>query len=522
MESVFLNGGVIGSTMDFTSNEKYIVGQTQGYLRPSLVGVQTYNRAGSTSATSIPFNLVGGISTAPQPGDIVILVIALGAVGTTLMSPPAGYTQVAHFASNDTYDSILYVGYKIMGSTVDSTFPIPSSLSTANSQMALIFVCRGVDSNTPMDVTRTTAAGANGRLATPPAITPVTENAIIIGIGATAYAGTVYPFSSVGNLTGGVYTTGSDTYDGALAAGYHEWVSGTFTPTSFSIIGSTASDSWAAVSIALRPALVDVPVYGNYKNSGVWGLQSTLEAANKNIPNNIPGLQLWLDATDSSSLTYYSGNNIYSWKDKKNNVVYTTSSASIPTLTSANGLSKPAVTFPNNTISYMMTSVPLPISTPQTIFFVAAWYNVISGYRSLGILTNSTSNALQGATGAPYAVLYTSTGAVGKPQIYTSAGGYADTTTGVAEDDASIVEVIFNTTINTSEFTIDGIEAVKSAVQVGAVPSTTSYTTIGSSDTLYRAGGAFGEILIYEGVLTTEQRLTIRKYLQAKWGANPL
>jgi hypothetical protein len=521
MESVFLNGGMIGATLDFTSVERYVVGQNQQYLRPILVGSQTYNRAGSTSATNVTFALTGGINSTPQAGDIVILAMALGANLTTFPSTPSGYTIITQVSANDTYDSVLNVSYKVMGSTPDTTFPVPSALSTSNSQMMIVYVWRGADASTPLDVTTQTSSGINGRLAVPPPITPVTENAIIMSIGATAYSGTVYAFSAGGNLTGFVSTSGSDTYDGALGVGYNEWVSGTFTPTAFSITGSTTNDSWTGVSLALKPALTTVPVYGNYKNSGIWSLQSAIEAANKNIPNNVPGLQLWMDANDSATLTFSSGNSISSWKDKKNGVVYTTGSASIPTLTTVNGLIKPAVAFPSATVSYLKTATPTTISTPQTIFFVASWYTV-SGYKSIGILSADTTTALQSATGVPYAVLFTSTGLNGLPQIATSSTAYSyAASNGVVEGDASIVEMIFNTNTTTSSFAIDGVTVTPTSAS-GASPSTLGYRVIGTSDTRYTAGGAFGEILVYEGILTAEQRFTIRKYLQAKWGTNPL
>lgn len=295
MQSVFLNGGMIGVTLDYGSTEQYIIGTNQQRVRPTLVGQQVYNRSGSTTALNISFNLSGGTGTLPQTGDIVILAIALGAGTTTLMSAPSGYTQLARFAASDTNDSVLYVGYQIMGSTPDTTFPVPSSLSTSNSQMVIVSVWRGVDQTTPIDVSTATATGTNSRLADPPAITPVTENAIIIGIGATAYAGTVYSFSAGGSLSSFVSISGSDTYDGALGLGHHEWVSSTFDPTAFSITGTTSSDSWTAVTLTLRPALLDVPIYGNYKNSGVWGLPAVFEYYY--VASVSPGQELFTTST---------------------------------------------------------------------------------------------------------------------------------------------------------------------------------------------------------------------------------
>lgn len=274
MEPYTRNGGIIGKYKKYGTSVTPIVGTTQVRSRPTLVGSQAYNRSGSTTAVNVTFSLTGGTNTTPQAGDLVVLAIALGAAATTLMTAPAGYTQIAMFASNDTYDSVLYVGYKVMGATPDTTFPIPSALSTSNSQMAVVFVWRNFDASSPLDVTSTVATGVNSRLADPPSITPVTSLSVIMAIGACAYSGTVVSFTNA-TLTGFVSTGGSDTYDGALGAGYFNWTSGTYDPSAFSITGSTTSDSWTALTLAIRGKLVDTPIYGNKENTGIWDLATT-------------------------------------------------------------------------------------------------------------------------------------------------------------------------------------------------------------------------------------------------------
>lgn len=276
MESVYLNGGMIGAALDLDTTERYVISTTQERLRPIFVGSQGYARLGSTSATTVSFSLTGGSSTTPAAGDIVILSIAIGAASTTLISAPAGYTQLALFAASDTYDSVLYVGYKIMTSTPDTTFPIPSSLSTSNAQVANVFVWRNIDSGTPIDVATVTATGANSTNANPPSITPTTTNAIIMGIGAAGHVNGTTNFSS-SNLSGFISNGANDTYDASLGAGYYLWDSGSFDPAAFTMT-STTSDSWTAVTLAIRPSLTDVPVYGNLKNSGIWNIQSVFNS----------------------------------------------------------------------------------------------------------------------------------------------------------------------------------------------------------------------------------------------------
>jgi hypothetical protein len=278
MESVFYNGGMIGKTLDFGTTERYIISTSQQRVRPTFVGSQSFGRAGSTSSTNVGFALSDGTGeTVPQAGDLVLLTIAHGAETTTLMTAPSGYTQLARFAISDSNDTVMYVGYKIMGVTPDTTFPVVSSLSTANAQTAIVFVFRGVDATTPIDVTTTTATGTNGRQANPPAITPVTTNSTVVAIGAGAHTATSVNYTTA-DLTKFKTLFSTDTYDIVHGVGYFEWTSGTYDPVAFSTSSSSTSDSWCAATVALRPALADVPVYGNFKNSGIWNLQSAFDA----------------------------------------------------------------------------------------------------------------------------------------------------------------------------------------------------------------------------------------------------
>lgn len=287
MESVLYNGSMLGVTLDFSSTEQYVVGTTQTRPAPIFVGSQTYTRGGSTTDTAVTFALTGGVSTTPQAGDFVVLSIAIGQTGST--SAPqgiTGYTTLGQVVGADTYDAGLYVGTKVMGSTPDTTFPVRSSYSIENAQAAVVFVWRNVEA---LDVTSTTASGANSRAANPPAITPVTENSIIMAVGAAAHVGGAVNYTNT-ELQGFRSAAGSDTYDVSLGAGYVNWTSGAFDPAAFTISGSTTSDSWAALTLALKPVLIETPVYGNYKNSGIWNLQSAFQALYESMSPSAPSL----------------------------------------------------------------------------------------------------------------------------------------------------------------------------------------------------------------------------------------
>jgi hypothetical protein len=283
MQSVFLNGGMIGTTLDFGSADQYILSTSQQRVRPTFVGNQFFGRSGSTSSTTVGFALSAGTGeTVPQAGDLVLLTIAHGAAETTLMIGPTDYTQLARISVSDTNDTVLYVGYKIMGPTPDTTFPVVSSLSTSNAQTAIVFVFRGVDPTNPIDVTTTTATGANSRLANPPAITPITQNATVVAIGAGGHTASSVNYTTT-DLTNFKTLFSTDTYDIVHGAGYFEWTSGAADPAAFGTTNDSTSDSWCSATVALRPALVDVPVYGNFKKSGIWLLQAAYENSVANL-----------------------------------------------------------------------------------------------------------------------------------------------------------------------------------------------------------------------------------------------
>jgi hypothetical protein len=293
---------MIGTTLDFGDTDRYVLVESLVRNRPVLVGSQTYSRAGSTLTVTINFSLTGGTNTTPQAGDIVVLCYSVGSTVAATPQAPAGYTTIAAITRNDTYDVALYVGYKVMGATPDTTFQIPTSSSADNAQAAAVFVWRGVEG---LDVTSVTAVGIDGRAANPPAITPVTENSVIMAIGASGHVGGSTPVYTSSDLTGFRTIGANDTYDTTIGAGYFNWVSGTFDPAAFAIGGSTTSDAWAAVTLALRPILVNESIYGNYKNSGVWDIRSLFEQR-ASLPQATPEYTVFaggISTVDSTNLT---------------------------------------------------------------------------------------------------------------------------------------------------------------------------------------------------------------------------
>ena len=158
--------------------------------------------------------------------------------------------ELADLFANDTNDTNLWVGYAKQGATVDTSITI-SVTSGTNDYVAHILQYRGVDTTTPIDVTTTTATGINGDSANPPSLTPVTAGAEIVVVYAAAQ-GTLTAWTAPTDVDNFVQTASTD--KGRLATADKNWTSGAFDPAALTGGTGNAADSWAAVTLALRPA----------------------------------------------------------------------------------------------------------------------------------------------------------------------------------------------------------------------------------------------------------------------------
>lgn len=191
-----------------------------------------------------------------QQNDLVVVGFHLAsntdrAIGVNT----AGYAEEAELFANDTYDANLSVSWKIMGATPDSDVTVGGPGSSTHPARIVIRAYRGVDTTTPMDVTRTTATGINGLLVDPPSITPTTSGSMITvwGVGAAKAAAlsTPYASSDLASFSSGLM---SNFYDLAWGVGHKDWTSGAFDAAAWTGTESTTTDSWACIVLALRPA----------------------------------------------------------------------------------------------------------------------------------------------------------------------------------------------------------------------------------------------------------------------------
>jgi len=229
-------------------------------LAINYVGGRTAGFVGSVSTAvtvAIDSGLTGGSGSGVSTGDLVIVTVGYGTNGGTpspAVTTPSGYSTLTVQRDNSgTYDTTHQVSYKFMGATPDTSVNIPPSTSGQWGGSYTIQVFSGVDQTTPLDVTSVYATGTGTARANPPAITPTTVGAWIVAMGSGAdTTGAVYTSS---DLSGFLSSVGSDNIDSMTGAGYYSsWTSGAFDPAQFAGGTTSASDSWVATTLALRPA----------------------------------------------------------------------------------------------------------------------------------------------------------------------------------------------------------------------------------------------------------------------------
>lgn len=274
----FDNGGFIGRTANYNDTFKYVITPEETSLATlSYVGGKTESGVGTTSNITISLTgLSGGTNSSPSAGDMVIIAVEL--CGTTNKDfRLSNYTRIADLYFNDTEDTNLFVGYRFMLSTPDTTAILRSgSRSTSDAYAIAVQVWRNVDKMFPLDVAPVTRVQGNTAIPDPNSITPITTGAQIIVAAGAAHDTGVNTFTA--SYLSNFLTVGADdTNDATVGMGNVAWTSGTYDPAEWTFGGSdSVSYSTSSVVFALRPKTVvdEEEVLGNQKNSGIWSLNS--------------------------------------------------------------------------------------------------------------------------------------------------------------------------------------------------------------------------------------------------------
>lgn len=223
----------------------------------TFVGYATATGDGSSTPVVSLTSLTGGAGSAALENDVVVAYEhhagAFSAADNGIST--SGYTTVADLYEPGTSfrRSGLEVGIKRMGATPDTQVTFSGNGNSLHAMTAGVLVFRGVHATTPQDVTATTATGTGTTNPNPPAITPVTTGAVIVAMGGGASSTTAGTLAS-SDLTGLVATAQGNTIASASGMGRKAWTGGAFDPSAWTGGGDNSVNTWAAATLALRPA----------------------------------------------------------------------------------------------------------------------------------------------------------------------------------------------------------------------------------------------------------------------------
>lgn len=281
------------------------------YKTLSYVGGKTVSIAGTSNDYTVSLtDLSGGTNTSPQTGDVVIVAAAFG-FNTNQVYNISAYTQIADlFVNNDggstSSDTNLFVGYKVMGPTPDTSVTfVGGSFDDRVAISVAVHVWRNANPNSPIDITSVTNITAISNISPPfSPITPVTPGAQIVAIAGGNHNKNpatlpVYTSSLSNFLSSAANDSDSDSI---IGIGSFSWTSGTYTATTWgSTLDSPATNtSSASVVLALRPDfkrnaevdLTNIPstykeisILGNVLTSSVGSRQFTWDSSIVRVSN---------------------------------------------------------------------------------------------------------------------------------------------------------------------------------------------------------------------------------------------
>lgn len=229
----------------------------------TFVGYAKITGTGASMTIDLTTLLTDVGSPAPPGGailkDDVIFVLAGWATSSTNVDVQVtGYTEIDDLFAGTTRAVNLAVAWKAMGATPDTSITTNASNSAGNGSAALALVYRYVDPTTPLDVAYVSgthsATAAGNALANSPPITPVSPGAFIVSYVAATGDTTPASLTISGMTKYGEAGMGGTSRGYRLAAAHKtDWVSGAFDPPAWTTSESAASDSWAALTLALKP-----------------------------------------------------------------------------------------------------------------------------------------------------------------------------------------------------------------------------------------------------------------------------
>ena len=191
----------------------------------------------------------GGSRSSLSQNDIVLVGLFGSGTNATSSEDGSTWTQIFDLWANDTSDTNLHLWGKRMGATPDTsvTFTLTNTYWTS-----FAVAISGADTTTWEDVTATTATGTNSGRPNPPAITPVTTDAMAFFCGSAAGNNNVNNF--VSSDLSDFNTGGPNSYARCGYGFLYNWSSGALDPAGWTGGSTSTQNSWCAGAVAIRPA----------------------------------------------------------------------------------------------------------------------------------------------------------------------------------------------------------------------------------------------------------------------------
>ena len=213
-------------------------------------------------------------------------------------------------------------------------------------------------------------------------------------------------------------------------------------------------------------------------------------------------LKLWLDASDTLTITHSTGD-VTAWRDKSGNGNNATTSVGFPRTGDSTRNGK-------NVIDFTSDQMTLP----------AALYTIPNGANTLFVVSKRTSE-----TGLITTTVSMSTGATNQFfHIYSDVSGAQSFINRSTASPVASATGIINTEYNTAfmrrsgtnqEIAVNTINAVDSASATNITPTAAQIGTAAGG--LLPFIGSIAEIILYDSALTDAQALTVMQYLSRKW-----
>ena len=216
-------------------------------------------------------------------------------------------------------------------------------------------------------------------------------------------------------------------------------------------------------------------------------------------PTDIAGCQLWLDSTDSSTVSFSSGSNVSQWRDKSGSSNHFSITNGTTSYISDNGMS--VISFPSGAI---MSSANQITFTTSSAFYIVSRINSITG-AGIGMLLGFTN-----INGADKSIRLYVSGTIGISLLGTAGVGDGNELANNNYFVNGSFNPSFGSNVYLNVYSIIGTVAPQSGG--------TSFLTLSSSFMSRFFIGNIAEFIYYPAGITNRQREQIEGYLAQKWG----